>query len=278
MDKKTIILFDIDSTLTPPRQPINKEMADILSGLSIPFAVVAGSHMDLLHKQFFIPLFEHGFRGIFDAFVSNGTMRYHCDYRNEMKIEPIFSFNLREYLGKKNYQELIAALEEVLGMEEFALPPGITIVPNKITDRTSMVNFMPMGRVKLEGPGAQENRKRFVAFSESTGYRNKIKKYLEEKLKRIIEEKKLKILLGGQTSFDIVVDGYDKTYPLYTLRSEGWSKTIFIGDALFPGGNDFVVQEYIDGWSAPESCPHKAIRTEDWKQTIEILEKRGFIK
>lgn len=277
MKPSTILLFDIDATLTPPRQPINKEMTDILGRLNVPFATAAGSHLELLKDQFFDPLFEHGFRGIFDAYVSNGTAKYHCDYTSDPKIDFVSTFNIREYLGEEDYKEMMDAFEEVLKMEEFKLPDNLIIYPEKITDRGSMINVITIGRLKVEGPETLANRKKFVEFSESTGYRLKIVKFLEEKLKRIREEKGLKILLGGQTSFDIVIDGYDKTFPLRELVPSKYEKAIFIGDALFPGGNDYVVQEFIDKWEGSEPCPYEAIKTESWEMTIEILKDKGFI-
>ena len=233
-DEKTILLFDIDSTLTPARQPINKEMTDILSRLNVAFAVVAGSHMELLKEQFFAPLFEHGFRGVFDAFISNGPMLYRCDYREKMSIELVSSFNLRESLGEKDYQEMLNTFKEVLAKKEFQLPPEITVSPEKITDRISMVNFIPMGRLKVEGPEEQENRKRFVEFAEKTGYRAKILTFLNERLKRL-------------------------------------------SDALFPGKNDYVVQEYVDNWDKKTVCPIETVKTSGWEETIQILKDRNFL-
>ena len=56
-----------------------------------------------------------------------------------------------------------------------------------------------------------------------------------------------------------------------------YEKAVFIGDALFPGGNDYVVQEFIDKWDSPNPCPYEAIKTESWENTIEILNKLGYI-
>lgn len=273
---KTILLFDIDATLTPPRQPINKEMTEVLMNLNVPFVVAAGSNMDLIKEQFFLPFFEHGYRGTFDAYISNGTIKYHCEYDTEPKTELVSSFNIREYLGEDDYKEMISAFEEVLAKEEFALPPEITVKGEKITDRTSMINLITFGRVKTEGPEAQENRKIFVEFDKETGYRSKIVEFLKERLRRLVEEKGLKILLGGQTSFDIVIDGYDKTYPLRQLVPSEFEKAVFIGDALFPGGNDYVVQEFIDTLDKEQS-QYEAIKTESWENTIEILKNLGYI-
>ncbi|MDQ1525332.1 MAG: hypothetical protein QOE47_3256, partial [Pyrinomonadaceae bacterium] len=84
---KTVLLLDIDNTLTPPRRPLNKEMADIVNRLNVPFHVAAGSHMKILQEQFFSPLYLFGFRQQFDAFLSNGAIHYHCDYSEKMSVE-----------------------------------------------------------------------------------------------------------------------------------------------------------------------------------------------
>ena len=98
---RTAIIMDIDNTLTPPRQPIREEMVRLLSCLSVPFHVAAGSHMELLKSQFFDPLYHFGFRGSFEAFVSNGAVHYHCDYARETSLRLISAFNIRDHLVKK---------------------------------------------------------------------------------------------------------------------------------------------------------------------------------
>ena len=75
------IVFDIDNTLTPPREPLDKDMAERLSALGRPFALAAGSDRELLMSQFFEPLHAHGYRGEFDACGSLGG-RGRCSSRH----------------------------------------------------------------------------------------------------------------------------------------------------------------------------------------------------
>ena len=52
--------------------------------------------------------------------------------------------------------------------------------------------------------------------------------------------------LGGTTSVDVTRQGIDKAYGIRKLRDilgVAISEMIFIGDALFPGGNDYPAKE-----------------------------------
>ena len=52
--------------------------------------------------------------------------------------------------------------------------------------------------------------------------------------------------MGGATSIDVTKPGFDKAYGIGKLRELlriSLKEMIFIGDALFVGGNDFPVKE-----------------------------------
>lgn len=279
---KIALVFDIDNTLTPPRQPINRIMVDILNGLKVPFFVAAGSHFSLLEDQFFKPLYDYGFCKQFDAFVSNGAIRFHCDYSAGMSIKLISEFNMREYLGEADYNYLSRTLEEALKMDEFKLPAGIKIFGARVADRGSMFNLCPIGRItdKNNNSANKEyfiSRENFVKFNRASGYRKKVIKYLNEKLSSLIKNKNLEITLGGQTSFDIGIAGEDKTKPIRALIDSDFEKVIFIGDALFKGGNDAVINELIKTWPAGSKCPIEAIQVNSWRETMDILRDLEFL-
>jgi len=267
------LAFDIDSTLTYPRQPIDKTMTEVLKRLTVPFSVAAGSHLLLLKKQFFSPLYDFGFRGQFAAFLSNGAVHYQCDYSHKMSIELVSEFNIKAHLGEADYHFLWNKLAKTLEREEFLLPASLTIVDNRIVNRGSMINLCPIGRKEQEDPDAQQNRERFVEFDRSTGYREKVIRYLNQELASLVREKQLKITLGGQTSFDIGILGQDKTKPVRTLLDDGFEKVVFIGDALFEGGNDAAINEFIKAWPASSACPVEAIQVNSPKETIEVIHK-----
>jgi len=52
--------------------------------------------------------------------------------------------------------------------------------------------------------------------------------------------------LGGETSIDVTKPGIDKAYGIRKLRDIlgiEINEMIFVGDTLFPGGNDYPAEE-----------------------------------
>jgi phosphomannomutase len=274
----TAILFDIDNTLTPPRQPLTKEMAEILMRLAIPFHVAAGSHIALVQGQFLTPLYEYGYRGQFEAFLSNGAIHYRCDYSEGMSVKVVSEFNLREYLGESDYGLIKKTLNKILRLKKFRLGESLQVIGRRITDRGSMINFCPIGRVTEEDAPVRLNRANFVAFDREHGYRKMVMDHLNNELARLITARRLSISLGGQTSFDIGVSLHDKSTAVRTLLKNGMSRIIFVGDALFKGGNDAPILDFIEEWNSTTPCPVEAIQVESWTDTVNMLHSRGFVK
>jgi hydroxymethylpyrimidine pyrophosphatase-like HAD family hydrolase len=275
---KTAVLLDVDNTITPPRQPLNQQMAIVLECLNVPFYIVAGSHIGLLREQFFDPLYKFGFRKRFDAFISNGAMLYRCDYSKKQSIRLVSKFSLRKHLGKKSYDFLTRVLRTTMELAQFKLPDSVAVDRETIiVDRESMVNLSPMGRRVTEDLEGQQNRDAFVKFDETTGYRQRMMDYLKHELSPLISGRQLTITLGGQTSLDIGVEGEDKTKAVRTLLDAGTERIIFIGDALFEGGNDAVIQQLVDNWPPSSTCPLSTISVNSWEETKIRLFELGLI-
>ena len=97
----------------------------------------------------------------------------------------------------------------------------------QIEDRGSQITFSALGQQ------APLNEKR--NFDPDFAKRRKIKSLVEKTLPEFSVE------MGGATSIDITKRGVDKAYGIYKLHQIldiKIRKTIFIGDALFEGGND----------------------------------------
>ncbi|HXU82911.1 MAG TPA: hypothetical protein VN914_16035 [Polyangia bacterium] len=274
----TALVFDVDNTLTPPRRQIQADLAEAIKSLTAPFALAAGSNLPLVREQFIDPMHQFGFRGTYDAFVCNGATRYRCRYGNELSVDLVREFSLRDHMGADRYQGLVNVLRSTLAQERFRLPPPLKVIGEQIIDRASMLNFAPIGR-----PGAQavdeagfRNREAFVEFDKKTGYRTAMLAHLRQELRSIIEATGLVIVYGGETSFDLVIKGNDKTYPVRKLLEEGHSKVIYFGDALFEGGNDEAVMHLIAGWK-DGPCPVSAIAVKNCGETKTRLQELGFL-
>jgi phosphomannomutase len=277
MKTKTALILDIDNTLTPPRQPLTERMAHILDQLLVPFHVAAGSHLELLRGQFFEPLYAYGFRKQFEAFISLGGVHYRCDYSRGMGLEVVSTFDIREHLGEEDYGRLVRVLEETLAHPDFRLPGDVRVIGETITCRGSMVNLCPVGRARGESEEYRRNREWFVGFDEAEGYRQRMMARLLAELAPLVEKRGLRIVLGGQTSFDISVEGRDKTYAVRRLLEDGYDSLVFIGDALFEGGNDAPIREFVESWGGEGPCPVEAVQVNSMHDTVRVMAERGFI-
>ena len=101
-----------------------------------------------------------------------------------------------------------------------------------IEDRGSQITFSALGQ---QAP-IEEKKKWDPDFTK----RKKIKALLD----KLIPE--FSVRLGGTTSVDVTKPGIDKAYGIRKLRDIlgiAIDEMIFIGDALFPGGNDYPAKE-----------------------------------
>jgi HAD superfamily hydrolase (TIGR01484 family) len=101
-----------------------------------------------------------------------------------------------------------------------------------VEDRGSQVTFSALGQ---QAP-LEEKEKWDPDFSK----RKKITAILET----LIPE--FAIRMGGATSIDVTKPGIDKAYGIGKLRDTlhlSLKEMVYIGDALFPGGNDYPAEE-----------------------------------
>ena len=101
-----------------------------------------------------------------------------------------------------------------------------------IEDRGSQITFSALGQ------NAPLEKKK--TWDPDFVKRKKIKAILD----RLIPE--FSIRMGGTTSLDVTKPGIDKAYGINKLKDIlgiELSEMIFIGDALFPGGNDYPVKQ-----------------------------------
>jgi HAD superfamily hydrolase (TIGR01484 family) len=101
-----------------------------------------------------------------------------------------------------------------------------------IEDRGSQITFSALGQqARLE----EKNK-----WDPDYTKRKKIKAILDTYIPEF------SVRIGGSTSIDITKPGIDKAYGIGKLRDllhVSLKEMIYIGDALFPGGNDYPVEE-----------------------------------
>lgn len=126
-------------------------------------------------------------------------------------------------------KKIIRSLEQALESSGFKVEKtwGETI-----EDRGSQITYSALGQ---QAP-IEEKKTWDSDFTK----RKKIKMLLDEQIPEF------SVRLGGTTSVDITRPGIDKAYGIHKLRDIlgiAIKDMIFIGDALFPGGNDYPAKE-----------------------------------
>ncbi|CAI9740427.1 phosphomannomutase-like [Octopus vulgaris] len=221
-DMSTICLFDIDGTLTLPRQVISGEMKESLKALQQKVAVglVGGSDKAKIVEQMgsnsdVIKEFDY-------FFSENGVIAYkNGDLIGEESIQ--------KHFGEDKLQDVI----------NFGLHYMSTIrLPCKrgtfIEFRKSMMNFCPIGR-----SCSQAERDAFSKYDQEHQVRKKFVDALYEKFPDL----GLNYVIGGQISIDVIPEGWNKSYCLKFIKRDGFKTIHFFGDKTQPGGNDHEIYE-----------------------------------
>ena len=220
---KRLIAFDLDGTLAESKQAIDPEMANLLQRLSqiAIIAVISGGDWPQFRQQLVCNL-----PGEFDAsrmflLPTSGTKLYRYTDDWQAVYCDQLSDNARE--------RILAAFDSTLSKS------GITeerTWGKRIEDRGSQITFSALGQnAPLETKAAWD-----PDFTK--------RKRLQSALSAALPG--FSVRIGGSTSIDITQTGVDKAYGMRKLSEfakVAFNEMIFIGDAIYPGGNDFAVRE-----------------------------------
>ena len=257
MNNKTIILFDMDGTLTPARLPADKQVGTSLAKLSkhAKIGIVTGSDFDYLTQQC---------KSLWDGIATvspediyllpcNGTKLYTWESGRWQLQE---SVNMREEMGDEKFDQLVKVL--ISAQFNFAcLPHKLPLTGHFISYRDSMINWCPIGRNAND-----KERKKFIKYDEENNMRNVIAPGLQNLTDNLFGPNIVQFALGGNTSIDIYPEGWDKTYALkYFPDYECW----FVGDRCEENGNDKTIYDAL-------SSQGRAYKTKGPDDTIEIID------
>jgi len=213
-----IYIFDIDGTLTPPRQLIANDFAEFFLEFCRNNIVYlcTGSDWPKVKEQ--IP--EDILRLTYGTFACSGNAFWHgLEKHGEEDLKCRTEFDPPD--------DLIKDLEFFVNNSNFPIKTG-----RHIDIRTGMLNFSIAGR-----GCTLKQRKIYIEWDKKHQERKKIVEILDKKYKD------LSFNIGGQISIDIYPNGLDKSRSVRLIRS--WHKKDviihFFGDKIHPGGNDYAV-------------------------------------
>lgn len=220
---KKLIAFDLDGTLALSKSPLDAEMAKLFASLLgiVKVAVISGGAWPQFEKQVLAKLPAHAVFANLAILPTCGTKFY--QYTSEWK--PIYSEDFSELEKKK----ITAAFRHAINSLELTFA---TLWGEQIEDRGSQITF--------SGLGQQAPLEEKVKWDPDFAVRKKIKAVLNNLTPEFA------VHLGGLTSIDVTKLGIDKAYGIGKLRDTlgiAISDMIFVGDAIFPGGNDFPAKQ-----------------------------------
>eukprot|EP01063_Lacrimia_lanifica_P028309 TRINITY_DN4106_c0_g2_i5.p2 TRINITY_DN4106_c0_g2~~TRINITY_DN4106_c0_g2_i5.p2 ORF type:complete len:258 (+),score=147.59 TRINITY_DN4106_c0_g2_i5:69-842(+) len=217
---KTLIMFDVDGTLTVPRKPATDDMIATLAELRKDYAIalVGGSDLKKQYEQMGPDVLK-----MFDfVFAENGLHAF--EYEKE-----IFRQNFVKHLGEEKLRKFTKTVMQMIVDLDIPVQRGTFFEL-----RNGMVNISPIGR-----NCSQEERDDFEKYDEEHNVRKPMVAELEKEFGAGTEYN-LKFSIGGQISFDAFPQGWDKTYSLRFVEDK-FDKIHFFGDKTYEGGNDFEI-------------------------------------
>ena len=256
---KTIVLFDMDGTLTEPRQTFDfKILESSLLKLSEHafIGIITGSDEDYLREQMESFLYDSSCRYKTYLMPCNGTKFLIPPTEASGDFVLMHEVSMEDQLGSKKYRNLI---KELIYSQVDMANADVPLTGHFINCRGSTINWCPIGR----NANSQE-RERFIQIDEEEGLRSRVIGELQAMLELQKMDKDITIKLGGDTSFDIYPRGWDKTYGL--KHFQGWD-VWFVGDRCGENGNDREIYEACLGKSYVTSGP------ENTKEIIDCIIK-----
>jgi phosphomannomutase len=220
---KRLIAFDLDGTLAESKQAIDPDMASLLGRLTNAYdvAVMSGGDWPQFEAQLVGQLPTGTDLARLFLLPTSGTKLY----RHAGKWQPIYA----DALTADERATVIRSLDTVI--EKLDLDSAQSWGP-RIEDRGTQVTFSALGQ---QAPVDAKH-----AWDPDMSRRKQIQALLTPLLPGF------EVRTGGSTSIDITREGVDKGTGITRLSQEigvPLSTMLFMGDALYPGGNDYAVTE-----------------------------------
>ena len=226
INKAKLIVFDLDGTLTESKMHMDSEMASLLGRLLSKrlVAVISGGGFGRFEEQFLgqTDYPPEQFSRLL-LFPTNAT-RF---YRYDGGWKEIYA----DMLTPAERQKIKDAFERAFRDVGYQHPPKL--YGEVVEDRGTQITFSALGQkapleAKKEWRGSLHDRRREIAAA--------LEKYLPE----------FQIQIPGYTSIDVTRKGVNKAYGVHQMEKllgMSVADMIFVGDALYEGGNDYPVKE-----------------------------------
>jgi len=235
-NSRILVLFDVDGTLTEPREQATSEMQEFLKKLRnhVTIGIVGGSDLVKQKEQMGDDIVEKTDYN----FSENGLVAYKDGIL-------IGKQSIQSYLGEYNIKSIVNFALRYIANLDLPVKRGTFI-----EFRSGMLNISPIGR-----NCSKEERNEYEKYDIQHG----IRKTMIETMKSTFSDLNLNYSIGGQISFDLFPSGWDKTYCLNYINRSEYDEIHFFGDKTFDGGNDFEIFNHHDVIGHTTSGPNDTI-------------------
>lgn len=228
---KELIVFDLDGTLSPSKFHIDAEMTELLKQLLLvkKVAVISGGQINQFEIELLQELKEAkvNYENLF-LFPTCSSVCYKFE-NGALKL--VYA----NYLTDVEVEKIKGAFK--MAYEKIGYKAPEKIYGEVIENRKSQVSFSALGQdvVKVLGKDG-------IAMKETWRDHNDVRPQMAEALRSLLPE--FEVRIGGLTTIDVTQKGIDKAYGVKQIEKHlnvSIQKMLFIGDAMFPGGNDHAV-------------------------------------
>jgi phosphomannomutase len=220
---KKLIVYDLDGTLAESKSSLDAEMSTRLHDLLgvVKVAIISGGDWPQFEKQVLSKLPQ-------DQRLANLSILPTCGTKFFQYNEGWKKLYSEDFTADEK-EKIVSSLNKAIGQAGFK---AAKVWGEVIEDRGSQITFSALGQ---EAPLDEKDK-----WDPDYAKRKKIKAILDT----LIPD--FSVRMGGATSIDVTKPGIDKGYGIRKLRDIlgiSLEEMIFIGDALFPGGNDYPAKE-----------------------------------
>ena len=225
-------IFDVDGCITPKNEPIQKELYDIILGLSKKHKVSITTGSEI----------SNTFLQVGKELVENFYMCFNCMGNVVYKYGELINQNF--WIPENR---LFTFLLEFISSSKFSFRTA-----KHIELRTGSMNVSIVGR-----NATPEQRQKYMEYDKKMHERLKLAELL------VSEFNDIEISIGGNVSIDLCPKGKNKSQILKYLDGE---KLVYFGDGCGKWGND---QPVFDALKSIDNATGHEIK--HWKGTKEIL-------
>mgnify|MGYP001573687013 FL=1 len=248
---KSMIVFDLDGTLTPTKAPMDSPMAVLFTRLlAIKKVVVIGGGKYGIFKTQLLQQLKAPKPLLKNLFLFPATATSFYIYKSGW--ENVYAL----HLSKTEKDKIKKAFHDVFRDIGYIHPKKI--YGRVIEDRGTQITFSALGQDVV----AMLGKKRGVAMKVKWLHENRdLKMKIGNMMAKLLPE--LEVHVAGFTSIDITRKGIDKAYGLEQIKNHlhvNIKDMLFVGDAIFPGGNDYqIVKTGVDYISVSGPVQTKSI-------------------